>query len=126
MMAREARIQRLGQTLGVAEGIADTLRGRWILVIARVSYQRPARSVGLAEEVGHVGGSDEALLTLAIMHALRQVWRLFNRLQIVTFDIGAIGGKLAMRPTDTNHRQTIVGGYGPGGAMRTKMDLKAL
>src|SRR5919198_1189063 len=51
--------ERLGQQLGIAERIADSLRRAGILVVAGVAHQRPARPVGLAEEVRQVRGTHE-------------------------------------------------------------------
>ena len=107
-----------GAQLGVAERVADALRGDRILVVAGVADERPAGSVRLAEEVGH-GAAVEALLAGRAADPLGELGRELERLQVVGLDVGLVRRRLGGGPADDQQRQAVVGrerGPAPVGA----------
>src|SRR5712692_6847003 len=92
---RESSINRLGQEFGIAEGVCYSLGRNGVIVAASVSYQCPAGTIRLAEEVRQIGGAHKAMGEFPSMHALGKVRSDFiKRLQVVRFEVGSEGMEL--------------------------------
>src|SRR5262245_41318614 len=86
----ERLVERGGAQLGVAERVADALRGDGVLVVAGVADERPSPAERLAEEVRN-RPAGESLLALRATHARREIRRQLKGLQIVGLDIAPVG-----------------------------------
>ena len=99
---------RVGQQLGVAQGVADPLPGGRVHHQAGIPDQGPARAPGPAEAVGQIGTGSEPLGATAGADPLAQVADEIQGAQDVALDITP-GVELRDRPGTIGHRQPVVG-----------------
>ena len=108
--AAERLVEGGGAQLGVAERVADPLRGDRVLGVAGVADERPARAVRLAEEVA-AGAAGEPLLACRAANALGELGRELERLEVVGLDVGLVRRRPRRygQPTTSIVRPSLVG-----------------
>src|SRR6266542_3321642 len=86
----EGLVQGGGAQLGVAEGVADALRGDRVLGVAGIADQRPAAPERLAEEVRHAA-TGEPLLAGRGADTLGDLGHQLEGGKVVALDVGLVG-----------------------------------
>ena len=117
-------VDGLGQQISIVEGVEDPLRKERVMVIAGVSHQGPARTVGPAHDVGEIGDADEALSLAPSAHPVGQVRRQGERCQVVPADVRADGQEILDRSLDRHHHELVVRGKGNQEASVLRKDRK--
>ena len=106
--SRPAIVERRGESLRIDEGVADALRGDWILVVSSVADERPARTERLTEIIGDASRSDPFLFTPCVPQPSRDGRCRLEYFPDVPLDVRADLLKSAAGPQHGNERQAVV------------------
>src|SRR5207237_7007340 len=87
----EAAVGGGGDQLRIAQRVAYAEGKVGVFVAAGVADERPAWSIRLAQEVGHIAGAEDALGSAACADAFSEAGRAVERVQEVRFGIGLDG-----------------------------------
>ncbi len=120
--AREPRVDGRRAPFGVLERVADALCCDRILVVARVTYERPTRAERRTEEAWNRSAKEWFDARRAGNPLGERRSQLQGR-EEVRLDIGLVGRRLRVGPTGNDHGQPVVGGRGGEAAVRADVDL---
>src|SRR6266852_1666275 len=122
---RQSCIDGLDEQFHITEGIDDALCCIGVLVIAGVADECPARSIGLAEEIGQISRAHKAPLLLALTDTLGKLWCEVKGLEEVPCNVGTDVMKLGDGPGYVNAGKLLVGGKGDEHAARPEIDFRS-
>ena len=81
-------VNRRRQEVGVAKGIANSVRLDGVFVTSSIAHECPARPEWTGQEVGHVGGTIKPLFAASGAHAFRESGNLIHNTHELAFDVG--------------------------------------
>src|SRR5581483_2563120 len=127
LVPRECCINCLGQEFSIPKGVCYALSRNRIFVATCISYQRPAWTIRLAEEVRQFGCAHKAMYTFSITYSPGKIRSdLIKRLQKVLFEVGPESMEFLVRPLHEDSCLIVISWKCDNRALGPCVELKAI